>query len=299
MSAAANILDVPNDDFAVISGVTSRSPIFNVGDVLSGVFEVREIIGEGGMGQVFEARDRLLNRRVAIKAAWPHARGRPIRIEAQALAALRHESVVAVFALGEHDGIEYAVMERISGTTLEAKLDEYRERGEPFPIDDALVLLASIADGLAAVHGAGIAHFDVKPANVMLAPRERVVLTDFGIFRSESDRGTDAPVSGTPQYMAPERFLNAFEPRDAFLVDVYAFGVLAFEVLTGRTPFHADTPMAFLKHHMCDDAENLCAVRSDAPAELGRLVRELLAKEPTDRPQSMEAVAHLLRRMRA
>lgn len=285
-------------DGAIESEVHRRRSAFEIGDTLSGVFELRDIIGEGGMGQVFEARDRLLNRRVAIKVARPDVPSARIRAEAQALAAFRHPSVVAVYGLGEHAGVEYAVMELIQGTTLEAALDAYRNQRKQYPLDEALAVLAAVAEGLAVVHAAGIAHCDVKPANVMLAPRGRVVLTDFGIFRSESDRPRDRPVSGSPPYMAPERYLNEVERGGSFLVDVYAFGIMAFEVLTGEPPFRGETMMELFRRHLCETPPDIGQLRSDSPPALNKLVSTLLAKDPNDRPQSMEPVAELLKRMR-
>src|SRR5579883_193649 len=156
--------------------VEESLPAVRIGDVLGGIYELREQIGMGGMGIVFEAHDRLLNRQVAIKVAWRPHPDYTLRKEGQALAAIRHPSMVTVHAMGEHRGLEYLVMERVTGVTLERHVRDRFTEGAPPTVAEAVSLLAKIADGLAAVHEAGISHRDVKPGNVMLAPRGRIVL---------------------------------------------------------------------------------------------------------------------------
>lgn len=274
----------------------SPNDIFRAGELLSDAYEIRAVLGSGGMGQVFDAHDRLLNRRVAIKAAWPGTDLRSLRHEAQALAALRHPGLVTIHALGRHRGIEYAVMERIYGESLEAHIDRRRSMRQLFAIEEALGILAGVAEALAVVHGAGIAHRDVKPANVMLAPGNRVVLMDFGIFMSERD-ALSSDVTGSPQYMAPETITNQVARGAVYLVDIYAFGVLAFELLSGDVPYREAIVPKLLQQHMTAPIPDVCASRRGIPARLGALVTELLAKEPRDRPQSMDEVAGELRSM--
>src|SRR5438105_912579 len=130
--------------------------IFNVGEVLSEMYEIRSVIGSGGMGQVYEAQDVVLNRRVAIKAAWPHIGGTPLRREAQAMAAIRHSSMVTVHLMARHRGIDYLVMERIYGVSLEAHLAQRRGADERFTVQETLDVLIALAEGLSAVHRAGV-----------------------------------------------------------------------------------------------------------------------------------------------
>lgn len=278
--------------------VAPTHDVFRVGDVLNETYEIRGVLGQGGMGQVFDAYDRLLNRSVAIKAAWPTADTIAVRKEAQALAAIRHSCIIAVFACGIHEGTEYVVMERISGVNLETHIRRRTNGGKPFQVPEALEILATLADGLAVVHRAGIAHRDVKPDNIMLAPGGRVVLMDFGVFAPEFDIGTHTGASGSPAYMAPETINGSIGAGGGFLVDVYAFGVIAFELFTGELPFPGVTARDVLLKHLAAEAPSLRERRPDIPQSLDSLVRQLLTKDPFERPQSMEEVAHRLRRMR-
>ena len=266
------------------------APIFTVGDLLADTYEVRSIIGHGGMGQVFDAQDRGLGRRVAIKANWP---GIPmsVRNEAQALAAIRHPGVVSVYALGVHRGTDYMVMEHVAGVTLAHHLERLESAG--LPIDERLDMLVAIADGLAAIHRAGISHGDIKPENVLLSASGRVVLTDLGLVRAayEPDGGL---VAGTPSYMAPEIVSPQFANAGWHLVDLYAFGVLAYRVIAGVLPFHADDDLDVVLMHAEVSAPRLSETSSSSK-RLSELVEQLMAKEPTDRPQSMDAVVWQLR----
>jgi serine/threonine-protein kinase len=266
--------------------------IFAVGDVLNDTYEIRRALGSGANGQVFEAHDKLLNRRVAIKAAWPTlgALGPMLRKEAQALAALRHPAIVSIHAMNVHEGIEYFVMENVLGVTLDEHLK--RRRGEKMPLLEALDVLVALAEGLAAVHRAGIAHRDVKPSNVMLAPGNRVVLMDLGLVLPEFEP-TSPIAKGTPNYMAPESILGAIEPGDAHLVDTYALGVLAFLLVSGKLPFEGKSTLHVAQKHVEDRAPPL-----DAPPKLATLVAEMLAKDPLARPQQLESVSFRLRAIR-
>jgi serine/threonine-protein kinase len=272
--------------------------LFQPGDVLSDLYEIRSQIGVGGMGQVYDAYDRSLGRHVAIKAAAPGVPG-SIHKEARALAALRHSGIVTVHGVGAHRGISYVVMERIHGKTLEAVLDARRAEGISIPLDEMADILVGIAEALAVVHRAGMAHCDVKPANVILAPRNRVVLTDFGIFRAEIDVANDAAGSGSPNYMAPEAIVGGVHPGDLYLVDVYALGVVAFELATGVLPYDDEHVMKILYQHVTTPVPDLQLLRPDAPPRLVRLVGGMLSKDPETRPSSMDEIAWQLRRLRA
>lgn len=283
-------------------GATDRPPAhtslppapFGIGDVLGGVYEVRGVLGRGGMGQVYDAWDRALNRRVAIKTSLP---GLPtILNEARALAAMRHPSLVTVHALGEHDGTPFMVMEHIPGVTLGAHLEK-RRLGGTSDLQESVDVLVSIAEGLAAVHRAGLAHRDLTPGNVILAPGSRVVLTDFGLVQPEFAAGRKkSGFGGTPAYMAPESFSNEVAPGDAHLVDVYALGVIAFEMLTTRLPFEAATVVGYQTLHAEANVPEPIGPEP-LPPRLGALVRELMAKEPRERPP-LESVVWQLRAIR-
>jgi len=268
-----------------------QQTIFRIGELVSDTYEIRAVLGHGGMGQVFDAQDVGLVRRVAIKANFADIELQfSIRNEARALAAIRHPGVVGVYALGCHDGIDYMVMEHVSGVTLAHHLDRL---GDRMPMLERLDVLVAIADGLAAIHRAGISHGDIKPENILLSASGRVVLMDLGLVRAayEPDRGI---VAGTPDYMAPEIFSGRQLGTERHLADVYAFGVLAYRVLAGTLPYHGADPLDVLISH----ADGAIPKLSDAvavPRRLSELVTTLMAKDPNDRPVSMDAVVWQLR----
>lgn len=277
--------------------VAPAGDVFRVGDLVGDTYEIRSLLGEGGMGQVYEAFDQRLNRIVAIKVAWPTVDATSVRKEARALAAIRHPCVIAVYAAGEHKGTEYIVMERLLGETLQTHIRRRVSAGKPFSFPDAIDILIHVAEGLAVVHKAGIAHRDVKPDNVMLAPGDRTVLMDFGVFVPEFEAAQHSGASGSPAYMAPETISGTVSDGGGFLVDVYAFGVLAFELLTGELPFASATPREVLMKHLSASVPRVRDRRLDVPSGLDELVQHTMTKDPFERPQGMDEVMHRLRRM--
>lgn len=267
-----------------------QPPIFREREVLSDSYQILGVLGAGGMGQVFEAQDLRLDRKVAVKAAWPGVDPRHLREEARAMAAVRHPCMVTVHAMGVHRETSYVVMERLYGITLDQHLEQRQRRGERFTVGEVVDVVAALADGLAAVHRAGIAHRDVKPQNVMLAPGGRVVLLDFGIVLPEVNVAAHETIEGSPSYMAPEVIARSMRPGTGHLVDLYSLGVVAYEMLTGAPPFDAPTVFATWARHLADDAPDVSHMRPDIPPRLAVLVSELLDKNPARRPQSAESV---------
>jgi len=252
-------------------------------------YEITRVLGVGGMGVVYEARDVNLLRTVAIKTPLFAAFAHSLRAEAQALAAIRHPSFVAVHHIGEEEGVEFLVMERLYGETLEARIDEACILGRKLPIQEVLDVLVAIADALSAAHAAGVAQRDVKPANVILCG-ERVVLVDLGLFVPEVLVRPDDTTAGSVEYVAPEVLLHDVKPGNGPLIDLYALGVLAYEMLTCETPFAAESLGLTLAGHVGAPIPDVAARRPDVPGELAALVTELLAKDPKARPPSAEAV---------
>lgn len=269
-----------------------------LGELVGGDFEVTALLGRGGMAQVFEAVDHVLERRVALKVARPHADFGSLRKEAKALARFRHPSLCIVHRFAEHRGLEYIVMERVFGVSLAAQAKGRRAEGRPFRVDEVLDLLAALADGLSIVHRAGLAHRDVKPANVMLAPDGRVVLMDFGLVLPEVLVADTRYFAGSPPYMPPEALASAVAPGEGHLVDVFALGVVAFELLTGRRPWEARTLEDLVVAHGRDDRASVSELRPDTPAPLVELIHEMLSPNPKDRPPSTEGVAWQLRKLK-
>lgn len=273
------------------------SDLFRPGEVLEGGYEVQRVLGSGGMGQVFEGHDRRLGRPVAIKASWPHVGPAPLRSEARALAGLQHPGLVTVHAMGQHRGIDYLVMERLYGLTLEDHLRQ--RRGEsPFSLEEMLDAVIGVADALAVMHRAGLVHRDLKPGNIMLAPGHRMVLMDLGVSQSQREAGAEERVYGSPHYIAPEAATATVREGKAHLVDIYALGIICFEMLIGRPPFRADEPMKLLRMHVAEIPPRVASLRDDIPVHLDRLISEMLAKDPDRRPQSVEVVAAWLRAIR-
>jgi len=275
--------------------VGEESRIFATGELLDGVYEIMKLLGRGGMGQVFEAHDHLLHRRVAIKAAWPNPLTPPLRNEARALAAFQHPSLVSVHTLGAHRGIDYLVMERVYGVSLTQHASTRWSSGQTFTPNEVVQLLVPAAEGLSVVHRAGLVHRDIKPDNIMLTPAHRVVLMDFGLVLPEFDVNGRQRVAGSPPYMAPEALLNTAEPGSGHLVDIFGLGVLAYELLTGARPYQGTTIREVIAAHEHGEPVPLSEARSDCPPGLSQVVQEMLNPNPQLRTQSAEAAAWQMR----
>lgn len=287
-------------DATTIDDETTQQPsdkkkrLFQRGELLDDVYEVGEILGTGGMGQVFEAVDRRLDREVAVKALWPEFDGSYIRDEGRALAALRHPGVVAVHAMGHHGGVEYLIMERLRGLSLRDHIS-HRGKESPFPVDETLDILIDIADALTILHRAGFVHRDLKPDNVMLAPGNRTVLLDLGISLRQDRTQPRRRIAGSPHYMAPESISGGDIGPAA---DVYALGVIAFEMLTGRVPFDHRDKLKILSMHLECAPPRATDLAPNVPPHLDRLIHEMMRKDPRERPHSMDVVGAWLRGIR-
>jgi serine/threonine protein kinase len=275
--------------------IDSENRIFATGELLDGVYEIIQLLGRGGMGEVFEAHDHLLNRRVAIKASWPNPLAPPLRNEARALAAFQHPSLVSVHTLGEHRGIDYLVMERVYGVSLTQHAATRRGGGERFTPAEVVRILLPASEALSVVHRAGLVHRDIKPDNIMLTPVHRVVLMDFGLVLPEFDVNGKQRVAGSPPYMAPEALLNTAAPGSGHLVDIFGLGAVAYELLTGERPFGGSTIREVIASHERGQPTPLAELRSDCPLELCQVIHEMLSPNAQVRLQSAEAVGWQLR----
>jgi eukaryotic-like serine/threonine-protein kinase len=273
--------------------------MFEAGDVVADVYEIRTLLGAGAMGEVYDAQDRALNRRVALKVERPGVAPDYLVREGRALAAIRHPGVVTVHTVGRHRGVAFLVLERVYGLSLDRMIEDRRARGERFAIGEAIDLLVAIADALSVVHGAGLVHRDVKPGNVMLAPGGRVVLMDFGLVLPHADRAGHRTAAGSLQYMGPESLTGDIVEGAASLLDVYAVGVLAYELLCGIAPFDGADARELYRAKMRRPVPSVLWLRADAPPALDELVKQLMAPDPQERPQGAEAVLWQLRSLRA
>jgi eukaryotic-like serine/threonine-protein kinase len=283
----------PRTDATITLTPAQADAVITVGELVAGTYETVSVLGVGGMGTVYEAHDRTLNRRVALKIAQSPSPEYSLRKEAQALAAIRHPSMVTVHALGMHRGREFLVMELIRGTTLHQHIQKHVGNRKQFTIREVLDILIGICEGLAAVHASGISHRDVKPANIMLAPGNRTVLMDFGLFTPEFERLET--VAGSPEYMAPEIYAATVDAGAGHLVDLYALGVIAYELLAGHPPYCGSNPLETLAMQVRSPIPDISAERKDVPTALSSLIVELLSKSPADRPQGIDDVVGRLR----
>ncbi|KAK1180017.1 PQQ-binding-like beta-propeller repeat protein [Streptomyces sp. NBS 14/10] len=264
-----------------------------VARVLVGRYELVRFVGRGGMGEVWEGRDRVIGRRVAVKLL-PHDRGDTaaadlFRREANTAGALNHPAVVTVHDFGEDEaeGSLFLVMELLEGRNLASVL---REEGPP-PVPTAVDWVAQVAAGLARAHEADVIHRDLKPANLHLAADGRVKILDFGIARF-MEALPSSKVMGTFPYMPPERFDgHSGEARS----DLYSLGCVLHELLTGKLPFDATSAASMMSAHLTKTPVPPGRTRPGVPAALDDLVMELLAKAPEDRPASAARVHDRLR----
>jgi tRNA A-37 threonylcarbamoyl transferase component Bud32 len=267
--------------------------------VLLDRYEVGRLLGAGGMAEVFEGRDRLLARRVAIKVPLSqHARdpefAQRFRREAQAAASLSHPGVVAVYDTGTEDGTHFIVMEYVDGRTLKEVI---RAEAPLYP-DRAAEICADVCSALAAAHARGLVHRDVKPANIMLMPDGRVKLMDLGIARvAASETATQtAAMLGTAQYLSPEQAQGqAVDYRS----DLYSLGCCLYEMLTGTVPFRGATPVAIAYRHVREDPTPPRLLNPDVPPSLEAVCLKAMAKRPEDRYQTAAELRADLERARA
>jgi serine/threonine protein kinase len=281
------------------SPTVREAPVFAIGEIVAEAYEIKAVLGAGGMGEVYDAHDRILNRHVALKVVRPNIASEYLLREGRALAAIHHPGVVTVHAMGEHNGVGFLVLERVRGLSLDRMLDDRRTRRERMPVSEALDLLVAVADALSVVHRAGLTHRDVKPGNVMLAPGGRVVLMDFGLVLPHADRPGHKSVAGSLQYMAPEALTGDVAEGAGAQLDVYALGVLGFELLAGVVPFDAALPLDLYRAKITLPGPRLVDRRPDVSAALSDTLSQLMAPEPHDRPQGAEAALWQLRALRA
>jgi serine/threonine protein kinase/tetratricopeptide (TPR) repeat protein len=266
---------------------------------LGTAYTIERELGGGGMSRVYVASESALGRMVVIKLLPPElAAGvstERFRREIQLAARLQHPHIVPLLTAGESDGLPYFTMPYIDGESLRVRL---AKRGE-MPVAEAVRVLREIASALAYAHAHGVVHRDIKPDNVLLSGGAAMV-TDFGVAKalsasSNAEHGgvTSLGVAlGTPAYMAPEQ--ASADPTVDHRADVYAFGILAYELLTGQTPFGGRTPQGLLAAHVTEPPEPIQKRRASLPPALAALVMRCLEKRPADRPQTAEEIVHAL-----
>jgi serine/threonine-protein kinase len=268
-------------------------------DSLGEAYRIERELGGGGMSRVFLALETSLQRRVVVKVLLPElAAGVSVerfRREIHLAAQLQHPHIVPLLSAGESVGLPYFTMPYVDGESLRARLLRERE----LPVPHAVRVLRDVAAALGYAHAQGVVHRDIKPDNVLLSHGVAVV-TDFGVAKALTvSTGPDAAAQkpgltslgitlGTPTYMAPEQ--GAADPAMDHRVDLYAFGVMAYEMLAGEPPFTGPSPQAVLGAHIAGIPKAIAARRPGTPPLLGHLIMKCLEKRPADRPQSADEV---------
>jgi predicted Ser/Thr protein kinase len=261
-----------------------------------GPYRIIEQLGQGGMASVFKAYHPALDRFVAIKVLHPAFKEEPnflsrFQREARVVARLEHPNIVPIYDFAEHRGQPYLVMKYIEGETLKARL-----RQSPLTKQEALEIVQAVGNALTYAHERGVLHRDVKPSNILLSPDGAIYLADFGLARmAEAGASTLSKdvMLGTPQYISPEQAKGNLELRES--TDVYSFGVVLYELVVGRVPFNADTPFSIIHDHIYTPLPLPSQVNPNVPEVTERVLLKSLAKDPSDRFQSVEALVRSFR----
>jgi serine/threonine protein kinase/tetratricopeptide (TPR) repeat protein len=266
------------------------------GTVLANRYEILQLLGEGGMGAVYKARDTELDRVIALKVIRPELASNPEILQRfkQELVLARQvtdRNIIRIFDLGEADGIRFITMEYVEGTSLYQIL---REQGK-LPVKESAEIIEQVLIGLRAAHREGIIHRDLKPGNIMRDQQGRILVMDFGLARSlESDGMTKTgAVLGTMEYMSPEQAMGSeLDPRS----DLFTVGLILFELLTGKMPFKAETALASLLKRVQERAVPLSSLDNTIPAPVERIVAKCLERDVNQRYQTAQEMIDDLHR---
>src|SRR5438552_445809 len=254
--------------------------------VIAGRYRLHELLGRGGMSEVWRAEDLELGRDVAIKLLAPDADRARFEREARAVAALAHPNVMQLYDYGESEERPYMVLEYVPGGTLEDRLRD----AEPLRDDEISQIAVGIASGLAHAHARGVVHRDLKPANVLFDEEGRLKIADFGIARRAFGSGTlteAGTLLGTAAYISPEQASG--EPAGP-ASDVYSFGVILFRMLTGSLPFVADDALRLIELHRRQPPPAVEQLNPEAPSSLAALTAATLQKDSAARPRDGAAL---------
>jgi len=260
-----------------------------------GNYRIDSKLGEGGMGVVYRATDTELDRPVAIKtlisAADEDSVARFLR-EAKAASRLQHPAIITIHQFGVEAGTRFLVMEYVEGKTLKRVIN-----GAPMHLNQLCEIAIQVADGLEMAHEAGVIHRDMKAENVMVTPRGQVKILDFGLAKlkePEAAQGDDSPtvyqtqvgvIMGTISHMSPEQALGSeVDPR----ADIFSFGVVLYEMTTGKMPFDGPTPQATLARILNQEPDAVRTLNPDAPPELEQLINDCLKKNRLERPSALQ-----------
>jgi tetratricopeptide (TPR) repeat protein/predicted Ser/Thr protein kinase len=264
--------------------------VFQLGEVVAGRYEILQLLGEGGMGAVYKAADRALDRFVALKVIRPEMASNPAilaRFKQELLLShqVTHRNVIRIYDLGESDDVMFITMEYIEGKDLRSLI---RER-EKFTPEEAVEVIQQVCQALDAAHSVGIIHRDLKPQNIMQDPSGRILVMDFGLARTFQGDGMTqtGAIVGTMEYMSPEQALGKDLDQRS---DIFALGLILFELLTGKTPFHADSALASLIKRTQERAVSVSEIDAKIPGALTSIVGKCLERDLNARYQSAAAI---------
>lgn len=265
-----------------------------IGMVIGGRYEIQELIGTGGMSDVYRAKDNKLNRNVAVKVLKQEfSENRDFvakfRKEAEAAANLMHPNIVTVYDVGEENGISYIVMELVDGYTLK----QYIEKKSRLTISECISIALPIASGIEAAHNNGIIHRDIKPQNVIISKDGKVKVTDFGIAKTTTSNTISSNVMGSVHYTSPEQARGGFSDEKS---DIYSLGITLFEMVTGRVPFNGDTTVAIAIKHIQEEMPSPRIYVEDVPISIEQIILKCTQKSPDRRYQKMSEVIEDLKK---
>lgn len=258
-----------------------------VGNTLSDRYEVIEKVGTGGMASVFKAKDKLLNRLVAIKVLKQDSDDEKMSNsfikEAQSAASLTHNNIVSVYDVGEEDGIKYMVMELVDGITLK----EYIKKMGTLPWQEACDFALQIGQGIGFAHESSIIHRDIKPQNIIMTKDKTLKVTDFGIARVAASDTTivGGTALGSVHYISPEQARGSHTDERS---DIYSLGIVLYEMLAGRVPFDGETPVTIALMHLEKEPVNVRCINMDIPKALAYVTMKAISKSPSDRYKNIE-----------
>jgi serine/threonine protein kinase len=268
-----------------------------------GGYELKELIGAGGMASIYKGFDKNLSRWVAVKVVRipatdgsEHILLARFRQEAQAIAALRHRNILTIYGYGEEDGWAYIIMEFVPGGSLKDRM----KPGESFSWEQALTVIIPVSQALAFAHSQGIIHRDIKPANILMPQDDWPLLADFGLAKMQHASAPNltmpGQVLGTMAYAAPEQIQESIV-IDA-RADIYSLGCVLYELLTSKLPFQGHTAFDFLMARLVDPPIPLLKANPDVPREFVPVIDKALAQNPEDRYQTMDAFTTALKDIR-
>lgn len=248
-------------------------------------YEILGKIGSGGMSDVYKAKDHKLNRHVAIKVLKPEfSEDRSFvtkfRVEAQSAAGLIHANIVNVYDVGDEDGIYYIVMELVEGITLK----KYIEKKGRLGVREAVSIAIQVAQGIEAAHNHHIVHRDIKPQNIIISKEGKVKVTDFGIARAATSNTINSNAMGSVHYISPEQARGGYSDEKS---DIYSFGIMLYEMLTGRVPFEGDTTVSVALQHIQDDIVSPAELVPGIPISVEKIVLKCTQKRTERRYQNM------------